>query len=79
MVQSMTEIFQGEVSPYGKKYWNKGAFMTGLNTMIVADEQRLEEIADPVIRRDGRGAEGGQRAHHGQRLHRPDDAAGLPV
>ena len=33
-----------------KKYWNKGAFMTGLNTMIVADEQRLDEIADPVIR-----------------------------
>lgn len=50
MVQSMTEIFQGEVSPYGKKYWNKGAFMTGLNTMIVADDQRLDEIADPVIR-----------------------------
>lgn len=33
-----------------KKYWKKGAFMTGLNTMIVADEQRLDEIADPVIR-----------------------------
>ncbi|MBR3175484.1 MAG: NAD(P)-dependent alcohol dehydrogenase [Oscillospiraceae bacterium] len=33
-----------------KKYWNRGAFMTGLNTMIVADEQRLDEIADPVIR-----------------------------
>lgn len=33
-----------------KKYWNKGAFMTDLNTMIVADEQRLDEIADPLIR-----------------------------
>ncbi len=59
MVQSITEIFQGEVSPYGKKVLEQGRVhdrsehhdrRTGLNTMIVADEQRLDEIADPVIR-----------------------------
>ena len=33
-----------------KKYWNKGAFMTDLNQMIVADEQHLDLIQDPVIR-----------------------------
>ena len=33
-----------------KKYWNKGAFMTDLNQMIVADEQNLDQIQDPVIR-----------------------------
>ena len=33
-----------------KKYWNKGAFMTDLNEMIVADERHLDRIEDPVIR-----------------------------
>ena len=33
-----------------KKYWNKGAFMTNLNEMIVADEQHLDRIADPAMR-----------------------------
>ena len=33
-----------------KKYWNKGAFMTDLNQMIVADEQHLDQIQDPFIR-----------------------------
>ena len=33
-----------------KKYWNKGAFMTDLNTMIVADEQHLDRIENPLIR-----------------------------
>lgn len=34
----------------GKKYWNKGAFMTDLNEMIVADEQNLDSIEDPIAR-----------------------------
>ena len=33
-----------------KKYWNKGAFMTDLNQMIVADEQHLDRIEDPFLR-----------------------------
>ena len=33
-----------------KKYWNKGAFMTDLNEMIVADERHLDRIEDPFIR-----------------------------
>ena len=33
-----------------KKYWNKGAFMTDINQMIVADEKHLEQIEDPMIR-----------------------------
>ena len=33
-----------------KKYWNKGAFMTDLNEMIVADERELDRIEDPMIR-----------------------------
>ncbi len=33
-----------------KKYWNKGAFMTDLNEMIVADERELDRIEDPEIR-----------------------------
>ena len=36
-----------------KKYWNKGAFMIDLNQMIVADEQNLDRIEDPVIRVNG--------------------------
>jgi L-iditol 2-dehydrogenase len=34
-----------------KKYINKGAFMTGLNRMIVADEAHPETIADPELRK----------------------------
>ncbi len=33
-----------------EKYWNKGAFMTDLNEMIIADERCLDQIEDPVIR-----------------------------
>ena len=33
-----------------KKYINKGAFMTGLNRMIVADEAHPETISDPELR-----------------------------
>ena len=33
-----------------KKYWNKGAFMADLNQMIVADEQHLDMIEDPIVR-----------------------------
>ena len=33
-----------------KKYWNKGAFMTDINQMIVADEKHLDQIEDPVVR-----------------------------
>ena len=33
------------------KYINKGAFMTGLNRMIVADEAHPETIADPELRK----------------------------
>lgn len=33
-----------------KKYWNKGAFMTDLNKMIVADEKKLDQIEDPIVR-----------------------------
>ena len=33
-----------------KKYWNKGAFMTDLNRMIVADERHLDRIEDPALR-----------------------------
>ena len=33
-----------------KKYWNKGAFMTDLNRMIVADERHLDQIEDPALR-----------------------------
>ncbi len=35
----------------GKKYMNKGAFMTTLNRMIVADEAHPEAIADPELRK----------------------------
>ena len=34
-----------------KKYINKGAFMTGLNRMIVADEAHPGAIADPELRK----------------------------
>ena len=34
-----------------KKYINKGAFMTGLNKMIVADEAHPETISDPELRK----------------------------
>lgn len=33
-----------------KKYWNKGAFMTDLNEMIVADEQHLDQIENLGLR-----------------------------
>ena len=35
-----------------KKYWNKGAFMTDLNRMIVADERHLDQIEDPALREE---------------------------
>ena len=34
----------------GKKYWNKGAFMTDLNRMIVVDERHIDRVSDPAVR-----------------------------